>query len=142
MRMAASRYRTTSETSVNRPWIVGRPKIPRQPARPFDSDGANTLELMSNIRLAIRSLIKTPFVTFVAVVSLALGIGATSAIFSLFNQMLLRPLPVKARAQLVNLPGPGPKPGNNSCNQAGQGDQVFTYPMFRDLEKAQAVFTG
>ena len=46
---------------------------------------------MSNIRLAIRSLIKTPFVTFVAILSLALGIGATSAIFSLFNQLFLRP---------------------------------------------------
>ncbi len=97
---------------------------------------------MRNLKLAFRTLFRTPFVTVVAVVSLALGIGATAAIFSLFNQMLLRPLPVRDPEQLVNLAAPGPKPGSNSCNQAGDCDQVFTYPMFRDLEKAQAVFTG
>ena len=97
---------------------------------------------MRNLKLAFRTLFRTPFVTVVAVVSLALGIGATAAIFSLFNQMLLRPLPVRAPEQLVNLSAPGPKPGSNSCNQAGECDEVFSYPMFRDLEKAQTVFTG
>ena len=97
---------------------------------------------MSNIRLAIRSLIKTPFVTFVAILSLALGIGATSAIFSLFNQLLLRPLPVPEPTRLINLGAPGPKPGSNSCSQSGNCDRVFSFPMFRDLEKAQTVFTG
>ena len=48
---------------------------------------------MSNLRLALRTLFKTPFVTIVAIVSLALGIGANAAIFSLFDQMLLRSLP-------------------------------------------------
>ena len=49
---------------------------------------------MLNLKFALRTLFKTPFVTIVAIVSLALGIGANAAIFSLFNQMLLRPLPV------------------------------------------------
>ena len=97
---------------------------------------------MRNLKLALRTLFRTPFVTVVAVVSLALGIGATAAIFSLFNQMLLRPLPVRAPEQLVNLSAPGPKPGSNSCNQAGDCEDVFSYRLFRDLEKAQAVFTG
>ncbi len=48
-----------------------------------------TQGLMRNLKLALRTLFRTPFVTVVAVVSLALGIGATAAIFSLFNQMLL-----------------------------------------------------
>src|SRR5207247_2509020 len=78
----------------------------------------------------------------IAVVSLALGIGATTAIFSLFNQILLRPLPVQESNRLVNLAAPGPKPGSQSCSQTGDCDAVFSYTMFRDLEKEQTVFTG
>ena len=87
-------------------------------------------------------LLKTPFVTAVAVLSLALGIGANAAIFSLFNQILVRPLPVPAPGELVNLSAPGPKPGSTSCGQAGDCDIVFSYPMFRDLQETQTVFTG
>ncbi len=97
---------------------------------------------MSHLRLAFRALVKSPFVTTVAVISLALGIGANTAIFSLFDQMLLRPLPVKDPEQLVDLGSPGPKPGSQSCNQAGDCDVVFSYPMFKDLEQGQKVFTG
>ena len=97
---------------------------------------------MRNLKLALRTLFKAPFVTAVAVLSLALGIGANAAIFSLFDQMLLRPLPVSDPEQLVNLGAPGPKPGSQSCNQAGDCEWVFSYPMFRDLEKAQTVFAG
>src|SRR4029450_12589266 len=96
---------------------------------------------MINFKLAFRTLFKAPFVTIVAIISLALGIGANAAIFSLFNEMLLRPLPVPQPGQLVNLAAPGPKPGSNSCNQAGRCDEVFSYPMFRDLERVQNVFT-
>jgi predicted permease len=97
---------------------------------------------MLNLKFAFRTLFKTPFVTIVAIVSLALGIGANAAIFSLFNQMLLRPLPVPEPDRLVNLAVPGPKPGSTSCGQAGDCDTVFSYQMFRDLEKAQTVFTS
>lgn len=97
---------------------------------------------MRNLRLAFRTLGRTPFVSLVAVVSLALGLGANSAIFSLFNQILLRPLPVPAPETLVNLGAPGPKPGSTSCSQAGSCDDVFSYPMFRDLERVQTSFTG
>lgn len=97
---------------------------------------------MHNLKLAFRTLFKTPFVTVVAIVSLALGIGANAAIFSLFNQMLLQSLPVQRPDDLVNLGAPGPKPGSNSCSQAGNCEQVFSYPMFRDLERVQQVFTG
>jgi len=97
---------------------------------------------VGNLKLAFRTLLKTPFVTAVAVVSLALGIGANAAIFSLFDQMLLRALPVAEPERLVNLAAPEPKPGSQSCNQAGDCDLVFSYPMFRDLERAQTVFTG
>jgi len=97
---------------------------------------------MLNLKLALRTLIKTPFVTSVAVLSLALGIGANAAIFSLFDQLLLRPMPVPAADRLVNLSAPGPKPGSQSCSQAGSCEDVFSYPMFRDLQKQQRVFTN
>jgi predicted permease len=97
---------------------------------------------MRQLRLAFRTLFKTPFVTIVAILSLALGIGANTAIFSLFDELLRRPLPVQEPAALVNLSAPGPKPGSTSCGNAGNCEQVFSYPMFRDLERAQEVFTG
>ncbi|HZI42681.1 MAG TPA: ABC transporter permease, partial [Gemmatimonadaceae bacterium] len=97
---------------------------------------------MRDLKLALRTLFKTPFVTVIAVLSLALGIGANAAIYSLFNEMLLQPLPVSHPEQLVNFAGPGPQNGQNSCNSAGQCDEVFSYPMFRDLERAKTSFSG
>ena len=97
---------------------------------------------MPNFRLALRTLFKSPFITLVAILSLALGIGANSAIFSLFDQMLLRPLPVPSPEELVNLGAPGPKPGMQSCGQAGSCEEIFSYPMFRDLERVQTSFTA
>src|SRR6185436_219660 len=94
-----------------------------------------------SIKFAFRTLFKTPFVTVIAIVSLALGIGANAAIFSCFNQMLLQALTVPGPEQLVNLEAPGPKPGSQSCNQAGDCQHVFSYAMFRDLQKSHAVFT-
>ncbi|MFP3939962.1 MAG: ABC transporter permease, partial [Thermoanaerobaculia bacterium] len=91
---------------------------------------------MSQLNLALRTLAKTPFVTAVAVLSLALGIGANAAIYSLFDQMLLRPLPVESPDRLVNLAAPGPKQGSTSCNQTGECDAIFSYPMFRDLQES------
>src|ERR687896_291030 len=83
---------------------------------------------MKTLRYAFRTLFRTPFITIVA-------------IFSLFNQMLLRPLPVHKPHELVNLSAPGPNPGSQSCNNAGDCDEVFSYPMFRDLEsRGQNVF--
>ena len=97
---------------------------------------------MRNLKLAARMLIKTPFVTMIAVLSLALGIGANSAIYSLFDQMILADLPVANPDELVNLEAPGPKPGSQNCSQAGSCEVVFSYPMFRDIERAQQVLTG
>src|SRR5439155_20265099 len=98
--------------------------------------------IMLNLKLALRTLFKTPFVTIVAIVSLALGIGANAAIFSLFNQLLLRSLAVPEADRLVNLSAPPPKPGSTNCGQAGDCDTVFSYAMFRDLERVQTPFTG
>jgi predicted permease len=81
-------------------------------------------------------------VSVVAVISLAFGIGANVAVFSVFYQALLRPLPVLEPGRLVNLNSPGRKPGNVSTDGAGSSDSVFSYPMFRDLERTQTAFAG
>ena len=97
---------------------------------------------MTDFKLALRTLFKTPFVTIVAVLSLALGIGANTAIYSMFDRILRRPLPVSEPTQLVNFSSPGPKQGSTSCNNAGPCDDVFSYAMFRDLERVQKPFVG
>lgn len=97
---------------------------------------------MPDLKLALRTLWKTPVVTLVAILSLALGIGANGAIFSLFDQLLLRPLPVPEPERLVNLGAPGPKSGSQSSDLAGDSENVFSYPMFRDLQREQTVLTG
>jgi predicted permease len=97
---------------------------------------------MPNLKYALRTILKSPFVSAIAILSLALGIGANSAIFSLFNEMLLKPLPVAQPQQLVNFTSPGPIQGSNNCGQAGDCDEVFSYPMFLDLQKANTGFSG
>jgi predicted permease len=91
-----------------------------------------------NLRLAFRTLARTPFVTTIAVLSLALGIGANTAIFSVFEQFLLRKLPIREPGELVILGAPGPNPGSQSCGSEGGCDEIFSYPMYRDLEKGQS----
>lgn len=97
---------------------------------------------MPNLKLALRTLARAPLVTGVAIASLALGIGANTAIFSLIQRVLLRSLPVPEPDRLVNILASGPNPGSQTCNQSGGCSVVFTYPMFKDLEKGQTVLTG
>src|SRR4029077_2776187 len=116
--------------------------LPHQPVksrwRPYQAGD----RVMQNLKLAFRTLFKTPFVTIVAVLSLALGIGANAAIYSLFNEMLLQPLPVPQPDRLVNRATTGPQVGFYNCGRAGDCSEVFSYPMFHDLEKAKTAFTG
>lgn len=90
---------------------------------------------MHNLRFAFRNLISTPLLSAVAILSLALGIGANTAMFSLLEQIILRPLPVLEPSQLVNLTANGPRSGSNSTSNSGNIESIFSNPMFRDLEK-------
>jgi predicted permease len=97
---------------------------------------------MANLRLAFRMLFRTPALTAIAILSLAVGIGANTAIFSIYNQMLLRPLPVRDPDTLINIGAPGPKHGSQSSNSAGSQAYTFSNPMFRDLERLKPGVEG
>ena len=90
-----------------------------------------------DLRHAARSLWQRPLLTAVAVTSLTLGVGVNTAIFSLFNSLLLHALPVPAPDELVNVLSPGPKPGSKDASRAGREEALFSYPLFRDLEGIQ-----
>src|SRR6476661_701572 len=92
--------------------------------------------MFQDVRYAIRTLLKAPAFTVVVVLTLALGIGANTAIFSLTDQVLLRMLPVKSPEQLVLLDGPGAFSGRTFNNG------TFSYPMYRDFRDQNRVFSG
>lgn len=95
---------------------------------------------MANLKVVFRGLSRSPLFAAVAIVSLALGIGVNTAIFSLLDQVLLRTLPVPNPHELVYLYHPGPVQGSSSTDE--RDSPSFSYPMFRDLQKAQTPFTG
>lgn len=97
--------------------------------------------LWKDVRYGARMMWKTPGFTLVAVVTLALGVGANTAIFSLLHQVLLRALPVRQPEQLVVLSSPGPKQGRTSSDTP-DGAEAFSYPMYRDLRERNEVFSG
>ena len=96
--------------------------------------------LWKDITFGLRMLRKSPGFTAIAVITLALGIGANTAIFSLMNQVLLRELPIKNPEQLEILRAPGPKSGHISTD--GDSTESFSYPMYKGLRDTNAVFSG
>ena len=98
--------------------------------------------LLSDIRFCLRGFARRPLFAVVVVTTLALGLGVNATIFSVYDQMLLRELPIPEPDGLVNLGAPGFKQGNSSCNDGGTCEEVFSYPMFRDLERFDGLFEG
>ncbi len=84
---------------------------------------------LADLRLALRGLRRSPLFSTVAILSLALGIGANTAIFTLIDQILLRQLPVKAPGELVMLYQRGSHNGSN------MGSRMHSYPIYQDLQK-------
>jgi hypothetical protein len=80
---------------------------------------------MRRLELPFRTLFRTPFVTIVAIMSLGLGIGANAGIYSLFNEILLAPLPVAHPDRLVNFASPGPQVMYYNCGTAGDCDEAY-----------------
>src|SRR5258706_9725792 len=93
-----------------------------------------------DLRYGVRGLIKNPGFTVVAVLTLALGLGANTAIFSLTDQILLKLLPVDKPEELVVLRSPGPKNGRVWAD--ADGASSFAYPLYKDLRDKNDVFAG
>jgi predicted permease len=106
-----------------------------------DRRGLPWLEtLAQDVRFGLRMLRKNPGFTVVAVLTLALGVGANTAIFSLTDQVLLRNLPVANPSQLVVLRAPGYKSGHISSDS--DDATSFSYPLYKDLRDRATVFSG
>ncbi|HMJ07057.1 MAG TPA: ABC transporter permease [Chthoniobacterales bacterium] len=90
-------------------------------------------EFAQDIRYGFRLLRKHPGFSTVVVLVLALGLGANTALFSLFNSVLLRALPVRHPEELVVV---------SMTNEEGSGFNSFSYPMYRELRDQNSVFNG
>ena len=87
------------------------------------------MTLPNDIRYAVRGLVRSPLFSLVAILSLGLGIGANTAIFTLIDQILLRRLPVKNPDELVMLYQTGPHNGSN------MGIRQHSYPIYQEYQK-------
>jgi predicted permease len=92
--------------------------------------------IRQGLTVTLRGMRRSPGFVAVAVTCIALGVGANAAAYSVFDELVLRTLPVHEPERLVRLGTPGPKLGNDQCNQAGSCEEVFSYPMFRDLQRS------
>jgi predicted permease len=97
--------------------------------------------LLQNLHYALRQLRKSPGFTLTVVFTLALGIGANAAVFTLFDQVLLRMLPVQQPRQLVRFEWSGSFSGSMSSFGGGT-ENYFSYPMYKDLRDKNQVFSG
>jgi len=94
-----------------------------------------------DIRYALRQLRRSPGFTLTVILTLALGIGANAAVFTLFDQVLLRMLPVENPRQLVRFEWTGTFSGSMS-SFGGDTSNYFSYPMYKDLRDRNQVFSG
>ncbi|HEY3929148.1 MAG TPA: ABC transporter permease [Candidatus Koribacter sp.] len=97
--------------------------------------------LFQDVRYAFRQLRKSPGFAVTAVITLALSIGANTAIYTVFDQVLLRRLPVRDAKRLVVLEFSGTDTGSTN-NHGGPSGSYFSYPMYKDLRDRNAVFDG
>ena len=98
--------------------------------------------LIQDIRYALRQLRKAPVFAITAILTLALGVGANTAIFSLLDQALLRSLPVREPNRLVILEGTGKAWEGHASSWGGDPEAYFSYPMYKDLRDQNKAFEG
>ncbi len=99
------------------------------------------MNTLNDLRHALRQLRRSPAFTITVIVTLALGIGANAAVFTLFDQVLLRMLPVERPKELVRFVWTGTFSGSAS-SFGGDTSNYFSYPMYKDLRDQNQVFQG
>jgi predicted permease len=97
--------------------------------------------VLQDLRYAVRQLAKSPAFSLTVVLTLAMGIGANAAIFTIFDQVLLRMLPVQRPHDLVRFEWTGGFSGSAS-SFGGDTDNYFSYPTYKDLRDQNQVFSG
>src|SRR5918911_225777 len=99
------------------------------PTFPQFQPSKSRMQTLTDIRLALRGMRRSPLFAAVAILSLALGIGANTAIFTLLDQIVLRKLPVRAPEELVMLYQNAANMGSNA------GTRMNSYPLYQDLQQ-------
>jgi putative ABC transport system permease protein len=97
---------------------------------------------VQDVQFALRQMRRAPGFVFTAVLTLSLGVGANTAVYSLLDQALLRALPVRSPEQLVVLSAPGEAWEGHISDRGAGADKSFSYPMYRDLRDQTKVFDG
>ena len=98
------------------------------------------VQVWQDLRYAVRTLLKSPGFLAVSVLTLALGIGANSAIFAVINAVMLRTLPVPEPERLALLTDPSAAATNVETTEGGERS-LLSYPEFKRLREGNAVFT-
>src|SRR5262249_34145806 len=129
--MTPDQARRAASLKLGNPTLIREEIYLMNSIRPLDS-------LWRDLRYAVCQIRRGPAVALAAVLSLALGIGANTAVFSLLDQVLLRMLPVKDPEQLVSLQWSGERNASNM----GDYEVAMSYPLYRDIRDNNQVFSG
>lgn len=100
------------------------------------------MTISPGFRDAIRTLLRRPGLGIIIVLTLALGVGVNAGIFSIFHQVMLQELEVPDPGELVVFHSPGPRDGSVSTDGTGRVSQIFSYPLYEDLQSAGDRLTG
>src|SRR5258705_9388612 len=113
-----------------------------RPRRGIQPEKTEMHSLIQDLRYSLRQIRRSPGFMVTAVLTLALGVGANTANFSLLDQALLRSLPVRAPEQLVILSTTGKAWEGHSSDHGAGVEKSFSYPMYRDLRDRGTAFDG